>query len=229
MHTPTEEAFRRSIIFRRLAPEDRQRLAEVALVREYERGSTLFAEGDPSDFLYTIVAGRVKIVKMTARGSDVIIELFGPGDPVGAVAAYEGRAYPATAVALEPTTCILVPRRAFFALLEGYPSLARGLLIGLTHRLVELTNRLTELSGGRIEARLARLFLKLSDEMGQPRPDGLFIPMPLSRQELADMIGTTIETSIRIMSRWAKQDVVRTDRAGFLIVDRAALETLAMS
>jgi CRP/FNR family transcriptional regulator len=73
--------------------------------------------------------------------------------------------------------------------------------VGLTHRLVELTNRLAELTGGRIEARLARFFLKLATEMGQQRADGVFIGLALSRQELADMIGTTIETTIRIMSR----------------------------
>jgi CRP/FNR family transcriptional regulator len=99
----------------------------------------------------------------------------------------------------------------------------------LTHRLVELTNRLAELSGGRVEGRLARFFLKLATDMGQTRPDGTFIPLALSRQELADMIGTTIETSIRIMSRWGKQDVVRTEREGFTVMDRAALEAIALT
>jgi len=132
------------------------------------------------------------------------------------------------AVALEPTTCLLIPRRAFFSLLEAHPTMVRGLLGGLTHRLVELTNRLAELSGGRIEARLARFLLKLADDMGQRRPDGIFIPLALSRQEIADMIGTTIETSIRIMSRWGKDNVVRTEKDGFLVVDRATLEAIAM-
>jgi len=135
----------------------------------------------------------------------------------------------ASAVALEPTTCVLVPRQAFFSLLETYPTMVRGLLVGLTHRLAELTNRLTELSGGRVEERLARFFLKLADSMGQPGPDGTRIPMALSRQELADMIGTTIETSIRIMSRWGKQGIVRTEKDGFVLLDRAALETAGLS
>lgn len=229
MPAATDDLLRRSTIFRRLTPEDRQLVAGVASVRIFEKGALLFAEGDQPDLLYTVVTGRVKIFKMTARGTDVILEIFGPGDPVGAVAVYEGRPYPASAAALEPTTCIIVPRQQFFALIESHPSLVRGLLLGLTHRLVELTNRLTELSGGRIEARLARLFLKLADDMGQTKPDGTFIPMPLSRQELADMIGTTIETSIRIMSRWGKQDIVRTEKDGFVLVDRAALDALAMT
>ena len=176
-----------------------------------------------------ILGGRVKVFKTTARGSDVILEIFGPGDPVGAVAVYESRPYPASAVALEPTTCVLIPRQAFFSLLETYPTMVRGLLTGLTHRLVELTNRLAELSGGRVEARLARFFLKLAKDMGRPRPDGIFIPLVLSRQELADMIGTTIETAIRIMSRWGKENLVRTEKDGFVVMDRAALEGMALT
>jgi CRP-like cAMP-binding protein len=229
MSETLDEVLRRTTLFRRLSVDDRSRLAGVARLRSFDRGTLLFSEGDPSDELYTIATGRVKVFKTTARGTDVILEIFGPGDPVGAVAAYESRAYPASAVALEPTTCVQIPRQAFFALLESYPTMVRGLLTGLTHRLVELTNRLAELSGGRVEARLARFFLKLAADIGQARPEGTFIALALSRQEIADMIGTTIETSIRIMSKWGKQDLVRTEKDGFVVVDRPALEAIAAS
>jgi CRP/FNR family transcriptional regulator len=229
VQTAVEELLRKSPIFKRLAPEDRQRLTAVALVREFDKGAMLFSEGDASDFLFTVTTGRVKVFKVTARGADVILEIFGPGDSVGAVAVYESRPYPASAMAIEPTTCLLIPRQAFFALLETHPTFVRGLLVGLTHRLMELTNRLTEMTGGHIEPRLARLFLKLADDIGQKRQGGVFIPMPLSRQELADMVGTTIETTIRIMSRWGKDNIVRTEKDGFVLVDRAALEGLAAS
>ena len=229
MSSEIDEALRRSVLFRRLKPDDRQRLTAVATVREFEKGAILFSEGDGSDLLYTVVSGRVKVFKTTPRGTDVILEIFGPGDPVGAVAVYEARPYPASALALEPTACLLIPRQAFFSLLETHPTLVRGLLVGLTHRLVELTNRLAELTGGRIEARLARFFLKLAADLGQKRPEGTFIALTLSRQEIADMIGTTIETSIRIMSRWGKQGVVRTEKDGFVLLDRAALETAGLT
>jgi CRP/FNR family transcriptional regulator len=65
--------------------------------------------------------------------------------------------------------------------------------------------------------------------MGQARPDGMFIPLALSRQELADMIGTTIETAIRVMSRWARENLIQTEKDGFLIQDRVALENIALS
>jgi len=220
---------RQSVLFRRLKADDRQRIAAVSTVRSFDKGASLFSEGEESELMYTVLSGRVKVVKTTARGTDVILELFGPGDPVGAVAVYESRPYPASAIALEPTTCLVIPRQAFFSLLERSPSLVRGLLVGLTHRLVELTNRLAEVSGGRVEGRLARFFLKLASDMGQPRGEGTFIPLALSRQELADMIGTTIETSIRVMSRWGKDDIVRTDKDGFVVINRPALETVALS
>jgi CRP-like cAMP-binding protein len=227
MSDSIDDALRRSVLFWRLTPDDRQRVAAVAAVREYEKGAMLFSEGDGSDLMYTVLTGRVKVFKTTPRGTDVILELFGPGDPVGAVAVYEARPFPASAVALEPTSCLIISRQAFFSLLESNPSMVRGLLVGLTHRLVELTSRLTELSGGRVEGRLARFFLKLGTDMGQRRADGVFIPLALSRQEIADMIGTTIETSIRIMSRWGKEDVVRTEKNGFVVLDRSALEAIA--
>ncbi len=224
-----EELLRTTPIFSRLSPADRKTVAEVSRVQQFEKGDTIFEQDSPSDAFYAITSGRVKIFKMMPNGKDVILEVFGPGDPLGAVAAYMDRPFPAGAVALDDTTCVIIPRASFFRLLETQPSLVRGLLLGLTTRLVELTNRLAELTGGRIEPRFARLFLKLASEMGRPDRGGTFISLPLSRQELADMTGTTIETCIRIMSRWNKDDVVRTEKDGFVVLDRGELDRIAMS
>jgi CRP-like cAMP-binding protein len=222
-----EDLLRTTPIFSRLSPQDRQHVAAVSAVREYARGETIFAQESPSDAFYAIASGRVKIFKMMPSGKDVILEVFGPGDPLGAVAAYMDRPFPASAMALEDTTCVIIPRPAFYGLLESHPSLVRGLLLGLTTRLVELTNRLAELTGGRIESRFARLFLKLGSEMGRADRGGTFIPLALSRQELADMTGTTVETCIRIMSRWNKDEIVRTEKDGFVVLNRPELERIA--
>jgi CRP-like cAMP-binding protein len=214
-------------VFRRLSPDDRRTVAQATSIRRFDKGEMIFEQDAPSDAFYTIASGRVKIFKMLPSGKDLILEVFGAGDPLGAVAAYDGRPFPASAQALEDTTCLFIPRADFFRLLEDHASLVRGLMLGMTVRLVELTNRLAELSGARIDSRLARLFLKLGREMGRPERGGIFIPLALSRQELADMTGTTIETGIRIMSRWGKQNVVRTEKDGFVVLDRAALEATA--
>jgi CRP-like cAMP-binding protein len=222
-----EALLRVTPIFSRLSPADRHTIAEVARVQAFGRGETIFEQDSPSDAFYAIASGRVKIFKLMPSGKDVILEVFGPGDPLGAVAAYMDRPFPASAAALEDTVCVIIPRAAFFRLLEAQPSLVRGLLLGLTTRLVELTNRLAELTGGRIEPRFARLFLKLAAEMGRHEREGTFIPLALSRQELADLTGTTIETCIRIMSRWNKDQVVRMEKDGFVVIDRAELERIA--
>jgi CRP-like cAMP-binding protein len=227
MRSTTPAAIAQIPLFRRVNAEDRDRIAAVSHLRDYERGDVVFDEGDPSDFFYVVVTGRVKVFKHGPNGNDIILEMFGPGGPLGAVAAYESRPYPASATALEPSTCLLIPRPSFFQLLEQHPTLVRGLLGSLSLRLVELTTRLAELTGGRIDARFARLFLKMADQLGRPDRGGLFVALPLSRQELADMTGTTIETAIRIMSRWGKEDVLRTEKDGFVILKREELEAVA--
>lgn len=216
-------------IYRRLSEDDQTELAAVCRVDRFDRGEVVFAEGDSATDFFTVVEGRIKVIKGTPDGKMVILEILGPGDPVGAVAVYEDLPYPATAVALEPATCLRIQKTDFYGLLESRPSLVRGLLMALTHRLVLLTSRLAERTGGRVETRFARFFLKLADEMGRPQGSGFLVPMSLSRQELADLLGTTVETSIRIMSRWGKSGIVSTEKDGFLVADVAALEKLSLN
>jgi CRP/FNR family transcriptional regulator, nitrogen oxide reductase regulator len=227
MSRPTDELLRRLALFRRVTPDDRARIADVSHLKRYARGDLIFAEGDPADVFLTIVEGRVKVFKATPAGKEIILEIFGAGDPLGAVAVYESTTLPASAIALEDTECLSIVRQDFFRLLEQHPALVRALLSGLTLRLAELTRRLAEMMGGRVEARFARLFVKLADQIGKPDRGGTFVAMPLARQELADLTGTTIETAIRIMSRWQKEDIVRTEKDGFVILNRAALEDTA--
>ena len=214
-------------LYRRLSEEDREHLAAAATVERFDKGEAVFHEGDPAQDFFTLVRGRVKVYKVMPNGRVVILEILGPGDPVGAVAVYESLAYPATAEAMDETLCIRIPKDPFFQLLETRPSLARGLLKAMTHRIVVLANRFADHAAGKVETRFARLFLKLASEMGRAEAEGVFIPMSLSRQELADLMGTTVETSIRIMSRWGKEGVVQTEKSGFLVIDRRALEQIS--
>ena len=205
----------------------RARVASVSHIRRHEKNDLIFAEGDPSHSFIVIVSGRVKVFKATPGGKEIILEIFGAGDPLGAVAVYEHAPFFASALALEDTELLTISQRDFFHLLDDNPAFVRGLLSGLTIRLAELTRRLAELTGARVEARFARLFLKLCDQIGREDRGGTFVPMALARQELADLTGTTIETAIRIMSRWQKEDVLRTEKDGFVIVDRETLEATA--
>lgn len=204
-----------------LRREDREAVAPLCRMRGYEKGETIFREGDPADRIHFVHLGRVKIVK-SAGARDVIVEILGPGEPVGAVAVFERRPFPASAVTLEPSGILSIPEREFFALLEKRPEMMRHLLAGLTLRLMMVNKRLADLTGS-AEQRAARLFLTLADRVGVSSADGVRIPITLSRQEIADLLGTTLETAIRLMSRWQKEAIVLTEKDGFVIPDPAKL------
>jgi CRP-like cAMP-binding protein len=208
-----------------LTAEDRAALAPLCELRAYEKGETIFAEGDPADRILFVFVGKVKIVKSTPA-RDLILEILGAGEPVGAVAVFERFPFPAAAVALEPTGVISIPEREFFSLVQKRPEITRRLLAGLTRRLMALNRRLADMTGS-VEYRAVRLFSTLAERVGRPREGGTFIPLPLSRQEIADLLGTTIETAIRIMSRWQKEGLVETEKAGFLIPDLSTLGKIA--
>ncbi|HEY0592988.1 MAG TPA: Crp/Fnr family transcriptional regulator [Thermoanaerobaculia bacterium] len=205
-----------------LTPQDREAVEPLCRIARFDRGEVIFREGDPAERIWFLANGRVKIVK-AAGDRDIIIEILGDGEPVGAVAVYEKRPFPATAIAMEPSELVSIPEREFFQLLASRPELTRRLLAGLTMRLMSVNKRIADMTGS-VESRASRLFLTLADRLGTSDPEGgVFIPLAMSRQEIADLLGTTLETAIRLMSRWQKEGVVITKPDGFQIPDRAAL------
>jgi CRP/FNR family transcriptional regulator len=198
-----------------LTAENRAALSPLCELRAYEKGEALFEEGQPAGSFHFLFVGRVKIVK-AAPDRDLILEILGPGEPVGAVAVFEGQPFPATAVALEPSGTVMIPAREFFQLTERHPEITRRLLAGLTRRLMALNRRLADMTGS-VDYRVARLFATLAERLGRKRADGVFVPLHLSRQEIADLVGTTVETAIRVMTRWQKEGIVATEPDGFLI------------
>jgi len=212
-------------LFQCLRPEERRVLAPVCRAVAYEKGAEIFREGAPAEDLCFVVLGRVKVVK-AGPDRDVILGLFGPGEPVGAVAVFEGGRFPASAVALEPSTVLRVPERAFFSAIDAHPEMTRRLLQGLMVRQFEITRRLADLSAP-VERRIARLLLTLASRMGRAAASRIEIPLALSRLEIAELTGTTVETAIRVMSRWGKEDLVVTSPDGFVLNDEAALKQIA--
>jgi len=208
-------------VFRGLSEQDRRRLAPLAQIRDFKRGETIWQEGDPAENLTIVVRGRVKIVRHADAG-DVIFEIFGEGEPVGAIAVYNYMPYPASAVSLEPTTMLMVPRRDYFELLDRNPEFSRSIIRELTRLVLALTRKLEGQRGQRVESRIAQLFVTLGARMGRETDKGLEIPVHLSRQEIADLVGTTAESAIRVLARWGRERIVITGRGRFLIpsIDR---------
>ncbi len=193
-----------------------------------DRHALIWNEGDTCRCLYFVISGRVKIIKHSETGKDVIIEIYGPKDAIGETSTLVGEAYTTAAICLSPTNLLCVPRSQILDLLANVPGMALRSLRGMARRQRMLMQKIKELAAGGVEYRIAHLLLKLADRIGEkPTIDGTTIPIVLSRQDIADLVGTTVETAIRVMSRWRKMNIVTNDKRGILIRDRDTLEDLA--
>ncbi len=212
-----------------LPPRAREALLAIARPAAFRAGATIMGEGTRGDSFYLVTRGQVKMCRLTPAGRNLILSLFGPGELFGVTPALSGERCTATWEAAVPCQCLQVRRTDLYALFSRRPELVAEILPWLTRHLVECRNCLVETSCARVESRFASLFLGLAAKIGEATEGGWLVPLALSRQELADFTGTTVETAIRVMSRWSKEHVVTTCRQGFVLHDRPGLETIAQA
>jgi CRP/FNR family transcriptional regulator len=214
-------------VFAGLPARELDGLAVTAREDAYRPRDFVFMEGDPALWLCVVKTGRVKIVRHSRTGKDVVLELLGPGEVFGGVAVIERRAYPAAAQAMEPTVVLKIPADALLALTERYPSVIREMALTIGRRLRTAHDSVKALSVDPVEARLAARLLALAEREGTPGTHGLTLPFHLTRQSLADMTGTTVETAIRVVSRWVRDGVVADEEGRLVVKDAEALRERA--
>ncbi len=198
-------------------------LTSITINKSFLKGQTIFTEGDPGSGFYVAISGKVKIFKTSSDGKEQILHIFGPNEPFGEVPVFEGRNFPAHAVALEQTVCLYFPRTAFMGLVKNNPSLAVSMLAILSRRLRMFTALVDALSLKEAPARLASHLIFLSDSESGAEELRLDIP----KGELAHLLGTIPETLSRIFARMIKQDLIITDGPKIKILDRQGLMEIA--
>jgi CRP/FNR family transcriptional regulator len=213
-------------LFSDLPEESLINLAENCTLSHYEPEETIFYQGDRSERVWIVRQGQVKIVHHDEDGREVILELIPPGEVFGGGTIFLPQ-QPATARAMIPVEVVSFSTDIYEEFLVNFPKLMLRLIRMLGQRLYGMKEA-NILTGERVERRLAHILLKLARRSGTQREDGLLITIPLSRQDLADMCGTTLETAIRTMSRLSNLKVVRTLRGGYvLILNEEELQQLA--
>jgi CRP-like cAMP-binding protein len=218
---------RASPVFAGLPAHELESLATAAREVPCRAREYVFHEGDPALWLCLVKAGHVRIVHHSRTGKDVVLELLGPGEIFGGVAVIERRPYPASAQATEPSIVVQIPAGVVVGLAERHPMVVREMALLIGRRLRAAHDSVKSLSVEPVEARLAATLLRLADREGVPTKRGVELPFHLTRQSLADMSGTTVETAIRVVSRWLRDELVE-DRSGRLIVrDQTALRARA--
>lgn len=184
--------------------EIRPYLTEVS----YSKRDIVFSEGDPSEWFYIVVEGKIKITKLSMDGKEIILEVIQPFDFFGGIAVLKGFPYPANAVAMEDTRLLRISRSNLLRVLDRFPTLMHCMALQIGERMKGSHETLKNIALERVESRIASLLLKLSDKAGIKIDNGTLIDMKLTKQDIAEMVGTTVETSIRTMSKFKKLGVI---------------------
>lgn len=209
-------------LFEGLPHDNHQDLASIAIEKSFSRGETVFSEGQAGSGFYVVVTGRIKIFKLSAEGKEQILHVFGPGEPFGEVPVFEGRRFPAHAVALEESLFVFFPRSSFVELIRKNPSLSLNMLGVLSRRLRRFAALVDDLSLKEVPGRLAAHLLYLSDsKAGAPE-----ISLDLQKGQLAALLGTIPETLSRILTKMAKQRLIESEGSRIRILDRKTLEDI---
>jgi CRP-like cAMP-binding protein len=206
-----------SSLFQGLDDATLTEIAGAARLTRVRDKAYFFHQGDPATVLYVLVQGRVKFTQLTPEGHQVLLRVIRPGETFGAVAALGDAAHPATGQATGDCAALGWQSDAISGLMERFPRLALNALRFLAGRLQEFQDRYRELATERVERRVARALLRLARQIGKEVDGGVLIDLTLSRQDIAEMTGTTLFTVSRILSGWEQRGLVETGRERVLL------------
>ena len=193
----------------------------------YAAGEVIQHAGESAERLSIVAAGMVRLVRPTVDGTDVLLEIRHPGEFFGSLSLL-GQASYAEDVTAHTFCCVLHAAAAEFQqLLERYPSAALATLAYVAERLRHAHETIEQLSAHPVEQRIASVLLRLANRVGRQRETDLLIDMPLSRQDLADMTGATVETASRVVSELRREGVLASGRGWIAVVNRPALLRIA--
>jgi len=201
------------------------RLAAASIVEEAPRGTMLAVEGDAAERIGVVVVGRVRVFHSAADGKIIVLESLDRGDAFAAVAALAGSRHPANVDAATPVIIARVPREALFTLLADEPGIARALIADLSERVLGLT-RVVQTLALDVPGRLARYLFQRSLAAGEATPEGLLVPLGMTKTELARSLGTVPETLSRALARLRDDGVLDVRGSEVVVFDVGALARL---
>jgi CRP/FNR family transcriptional regulator, nitrogen oxide reductase regulator len=195
--------------------------------KRFAAGETVFRQDGPASNLFVVVVGQLRVAQTTADGQQVIIRYIGPGDLVGYSILSGRERYANTAAAVDDTYVMGWSASSVRHLMEAYPDIALNALGIIGARYQELQDRLRQHATENVERRIAHAVLRLAKQAGRRTPQGLEIAFPVTRQDLAEMAGTTLHTVSRTMSAWEERNVVHSQRRRVVVKQQNVLAEIA--
>ena len=194
--------------------------------REFTAGQTIYFEGDPAESLYIVTTGKVKLLRDTSLGREVLLDILQSGEYFGNITHLNKKEYTETAIAHTGGCILRISAKNFESILVRHPDVTFKVLDAVGKRLEESQEVIRQLSTFSIEARTAAVLIRLAEKLGERKQQGVLIQLPFSRRDLAAMTGTTVETVSRIMSHFSGTGWISTGRKWVVINDLQALEEL---
>ncbi|MFC1832055.1 Crp/Fnr family transcriptional regulator [Thermodesulfobacteriota bacterium] len=214
-----EDIIKSTSLFEGLSGEEVETISKLIFEKKYGKGETIFFEGDEADGFYIVSSGQIKVFKMNPMGKEHILHIFGPGEPVGEVPVFSKQPFPANAEALVKSSTLFFPRKDFVALIENNPSIALNMLAVLSRRLRQFATQIENLSLKEVPARLAGYLLYIAKEQ---KNEGV-VELPVSKGQLASLLGTIPETLSRIFARMSDEGLIQVEGRSITILDRQGL------
>lgn len=202
-------------------------LVGQAIHRAVPKGSAVFKQGEEAHLFFLLLKGRLKVMQVTADGQQIIVRVVNPGDLFGFALALGRRDYPATPVAAVDSAVLAWPMSMMTEFMAHNPTFAVNAMQMIGRRLDAAHNRIREISTQEVEQRVAHAVLRLVREAGIEDVGGVRIDFPVSRQDIAELTGTTLHTVSRIVSQWQSKGWVEGGRQTLLVRDLRRLKTIA--
>lgn len=214
-------------LFAGLSVEQRGEILREARSIRYPKDATVFAQGAEATSFFVLLHGHLRVEKTTPQGQQIVVRYVSAGELFGVAPAIALKHYPATAVAAIDSVALCWPSAAWPRLVAKFPALAAGALQTVGNRLLDAQTRVLEMSGEQVEQRVAHALLRLAKQAGRKVESGIEISFPISRQDVAEMTGTTLHTVSRILSSWEQQGLVDGGRQRIVLRDPHKLFGLA--
>lgn len=212
-------AIRRFNLFKAMNEEELADVVATAQKHKIPRGQPVFRQGDVARHFYFLLRGRLKVVQLTKDGEQIVVRIVHPGELFGIARALRRADYPGTAIATVESVALAWNSDLWPGMTARYPALAADALHMVTSHLQEMHARVRELSTENVERRVANTVVRLIARAGRETRDGILIDFPISRQDIAEMTGTTISTVSRILSVWADKGLIKSGRQRIMVIE----------
>ena len=214
-------------LFAGLSRADLDEILRDARSVRYPRDSTVFDQGADAHSFFVLLHGHLRVEKTTPQGQQIVARYVSAGELFGVAQALAIDTYPATAVAAVDSIALCWPSAAWPRLVAKFPSLAANMLHTVGRRLQDTQSQVLEMSSEQVEQRVAHALLRLAKQAGRAVESGIEIDFPISRQDIAEMTGTTLHTVSRILSAWEQRQLVEGGRQRIVLRDTDRLLAIA--